>query len=118
MTERVQVDNDSVYIDKMFDTYALNFSRPSKPTDNPYIESFNGSCGDECLKVYLVLSPADAQDKIKHWHREYNGFRLHSSLQNLMSYEIVAIATIVELQNACSANGRRSIPDFLYFTLA
>jgi putative transposase len=29
----------------------LDFSRPGKPTDNPFIESFNGSFRDECLNL-------------------------------------------------------------------
>ncbi len=33
----------------------LDFSRPGKPTDNSYIESFNGKFGAECLKRALVL---------------------------------------------------------------
>ena len=33
----------------------LNFSRPGKPTDNPFIESFNESFRDECLNTKLVL---------------------------------------------------------------
>jgi putative transposase len=29
----------------------MDFSRPGKPTDNPYVESFNGKFRDECLNV-------------------------------------------------------------------
>lgn len=44
--ERIQVDNGSEFISKALDRWAydhdvtLDFSRPGKPTDNPYIESF------------------------------------------------------------------------------
>jgi putative transposase len=55
----------------------------TKHTENPYIESFNGSFRDECLNVHWFLSLTDAQEKIEHWRQEYNGFRPHSSLQNL-----------------------------------
>ena len=34
----------------------LNFFRPGKPTDNPFIESFNGSFRDECLSTNWFLS--------------------------------------------------------------
>lgn len=53
--KRIQVDNGSEFISKDFDRWAyennviLDFSRPGKPTDNPFIESFNGSFRDECL---------------------------------------------------------------------
>jgi transposase InsO family protein len=41
----------------------LDFSRPGKPTDNPFIESFNGSFRDECLNVNWFLSLEDAKEK-------------------------------------------------------
>ena len=111
--ERIQVDNGSAFISKALDRWAydqhitLDFSRPGKPTDNPYIESFNGSFRDECLNVHWFLSLTDAQEKIEHWRQEYNGFRPHSSLQNLTPDEVVAAVTTVELQNARCATFNR-----------
>ncbi|WP_111636524.1 integrase core domain-containing protein [Pedobacter cryoconitis] len=29
----------------------LDFSRPKKSTDNPYVESFNGKFRDECVTL-------------------------------------------------------------------
>jgi putative transposase len=104
--ERIQVDNGSESISKALDRRAydqhitLDFPRPGKPTDNPCIESFSGSLRDECLNVNRFLSLPDAQQKIEHWHQEYNGFRPHSSSQNLTPDEVVAAATTVEFQNA------------------
>ncbi len=101
--ERTQVDNESKFIRKALDRWAydqhvtLDFSRPGKPTNNAYMESFNGSFRDECLNVHWFLSLTDAQEKIEQWRQEYNGFRPHSSLQNLTPDEVVAAATTVEL---------------------
>ena len=39
----------------------LDFSRPGKPTDNAFIESFNGRLRDECLNAHWFLSLADAK---------------------------------------------------------
>lgn len=89
LPERIQVDNGSEFISKALDKWAyennvtLDFSRPGKPTDNPYIESFNGSFRDECLNVNWFLSLEDAEQKIEAWRKEYNEFRPHSSLSNL-----------------------------------
>lgn len=53
LPERIQVDNGSEFISKEFDRWAyensvtLDYSRPGRPTDNPFIESFNGSLRDE-----------------------------------------------------------------------
>jgi putative transposase len=101
--ERIPVDNGSEFTSKALDRWAydlqvtLDFSRPGKPTDNLYNESFNGSFRDECLNVHWFLSLADAQEKIEHWRQKYNSFRPHGSLQNLTPDEVVAAATIVEL---------------------
>ena len=46
---RIQVDNGSESISKALDLWAyennvtLDFSRPGRSTDNPFIESFNGN---------------------------------------------------------------------------
>lgn len=42
----------------------LDFSRPGKPMDNPFIESFNGRLRDEHLNTQLLFSVADAQAKL------------------------------------------------------
>jgi putative transposase len=57
--------------------------QPGKPTDNPYIESFNGSFRDECLNVHWFLSLDDARTKIETWRRDYNAYRPHQSLDGL-----------------------------------
>ena len=38
----------------------IDFSRPGKPTDNAYVESFNGTFRQECLKApwFITLSEA------------------------------------------------------------
>ena len=92
--ERIQVDNGTEFISKALDLWAyennvtLDYSRPWKPTDNPYIESFNGRFRDECLNVNWFLSLEDAKYKIDFWRREYNEFRPHSSLDDLTPDEI------------------------------
>lgn len=37
---------------------------------------------DECLNTNWFLSLQDATAKIKSWHRDYNSYRIHSSLQD------------------------------------
>jgi putative transposase len=93
--KRIQVDNGSEFISKDFDRWAydnkvvLDYSRPGKPTDNPFIESFNGSFRDECLNVNWFLSLEDAYEKINEWVNEYNSFRPHSSLNEMTPAEFV-----------------------------
>lgn len=87
--KRIKVDNGSEFISKVLDQWAyendvvLDFSRPGKPTDNPFIESFNGSFRDECLNLHWFLSLDDAREKIETWRVDYNQFRPHSSLNDM-----------------------------------
>jgi putative transposase len=61
-------------------SFALDFSRPGKPTDNALVESFNGRLRDECLNANWFLSLADARGKIEAWRRQYNESRPHTAL--------------------------------------
>jgi putative transposase len=60
----------------------LDFSRPGKPTDNAFIESFNGRLRQECLNQHWYLSLENAQEKLDSWRKDYNERRPHSALGN------------------------------------
>ena len=60
----------------------LDFSRPGKPTDNPFIEAFNGSLRRECLSQHWFVDLDDAQRTLHRWKDEYNNVRPHSSLDD------------------------------------
>jgi len=70
----------------------LVFSRPGKPTDNAYIESFNGSFREECLQTHWFLSLEDATMKIESWRKDYNEFRPHSALGYKTPAEFASLA--------------------------
>lgn len=65
----------------------LDFSRPGKPTDNAFIESFYERLQQECLNENWFLSPEDAQTKIENWRNHYSEKRPHGSLRNLAPSE-------------------------------
>jgi putative transposase len=85
--KRVFTDNGSEFSGRMFDLWAyhhgvrINFSRPGKPTDNCFIESFNGSLRDECLNVHWFESMEEAKGEIEAWRVDYNVSRPHQALQ-------------------------------------
>ncbi len=85
----IRCDNGPEFTSKAMDKWAyengvkLDFSRPGKPTDNAFAESFIGSFRDECLNVNWFLSLEDAHDKILAWKVDYNEYRPHSSLGNM-----------------------------------
>lgn len=58
----------------------LKLIHPGKPTQNGYIESFNGKFRDECLNEHWFRDLAHAREIISIWRQEYNEKRPHSSL--------------------------------------
>jgi transposase InsO family protein len=66
----------------------LDFSRPGKPTDNAFIESFNGKFRVECLNAHWFLSLDEAQRKCEAWRRDYNEVRPHSAIGNKTPIEL------------------------------
>ncbi|NQX87517.1 MAG: transposase [Halioglobus sp.] len=57
--------------------------RPGKPTDNAFIESFNGTFRYECLNVHWFSPMRNAGFKITPWVKAYNESRPHSALGNI-----------------------------------
>lgn len=100
----VFVDNGSEFTGRLMDMWAyhhgvrLDFSRPGKPTDNSYVETFNGSLRDECLNVNWFASLAEAKHALEDWRRDYNESRPHSALKELSPDEFAR--TIKELEPA------------------
>jgi putative transposase len=86
---KIRVDNGPEFTSKKLDQWAylnqveLDFSRPGKPTDNAFIEAFNGRLREECLNQSWFLSVEDAREKVASWRQEYNSSRPHGSLDNL-----------------------------------
>ncbi|HEM7146867.1 transposase [Providencia stuartii] len=56
----------------------MDFFRPRKPTDNPFIELLNGSLLDKRLNIHWFLSQEDEQEKLDNWSWEYNNEITHS----------------------------------------
>ena len=102
----IRVDNGPEFISKDLDLWAywnkvkLDFSRPGKPTDNAFIESFNARFRLECLNEHWFLTLEDAREKIEAWRLDYNENRPHSSLGNMTPTEFArrripaAVATL------------------------
>ena len=65
----IRVDQGSEFVSRDLDLWAyqrgvtLDFSRPGKPTDNAFIESFNGKFRAECLNAHWFMTLDDARRK-------------------------------------------------------
>ncbi len=85
--QRIAIDNGPEFISKALDAWAyrhqvqLEFSRPGKPTDNAYVESFNGHFRAECLDQHWFTSLQEARAVIEAWRVEYNQERPHRALK-------------------------------------
>ena len=67
-----------------------HYIAPGKPTQNGFIESFNGRLRDECLNEHLFASLPEARRIIEAWRIDYNTKRPHSSLDGLTPAEFAA----------------------------
>lgn len=84
----IRVDQGSEFVSRDLDLWAyangvtLDFSRPGKPTDNAFIEAFNGRFRAECLNAHWFLSLEDAREKMEDWCKYYNEERPHGAIGN------------------------------------
>ncbi len=69
----------------------LSFINKGKPTENGYIESFNGKFRDECLDLNWFISLDQAERIIEEWRLEYNEIRPHSSLGGISPLEFIQL---------------------------
>lgn len=67
----------------------LSFIQPGKPTQNAFVESFNGKFRSACLNQQWFRSLTEAREEIEKWQYHYNFERPHSSL-NYMPPSIFA----------------------------
>jgi len=101
LPKTIRVDNGPEFISKVLDQWAylngvaLDFSRPGKPTDNAFIEAFNGRLRQECLNENWFLSLEDARGKVEVWRQEYNRQRPHGALGNLTPVEFARVREMV-----------------------
>jgi putative transposase len=80
------LDNGSEFTSQAMDLWAyqngvkIDFSRPGKPTDNAFVESFNGTFRAECLDAHWFTDLNEEKRIIEDWRQEYNESRPHRSL--------------------------------------
>jgi putative transposase len=82
-------DNGAEFTGQLVDLWAyhhgvrIDFSRRGQPTDNAFIETFNGTLRDECLNLHWFDAIAQASALIEAWRVDYNESRPHMALGNL-----------------------------------
>jgi len=105
----IQVDNGTEFTSRVVDQWAyqhgvaLHFIERGKPTQNAFIESFNGKFRDECLNQNWFVDLADARERIEGWRVDYNTVRPHSSLGYQTPVEFAHRAAALRSPTAPSA---------------
>lgn len=86
LPETIVVDNGPEFAGRALDAWAssrgvrLHFIEPGKPSQNAFVESFNGKFRDECLNEHWFTTLPAARAIIEAWRLDYNGVRPHSAL--------------------------------------
>ena len=85
--------NGSEFTSQVVDFWAhrnqvrIDYFRPGKPTENAFIESFNGTFRRDCLSAQLFTSLQEAKHLIEAWRQDYNDRRPHRTLNRRTSNE-------------------------------
>jgi putative transposase len=104
MPAAIQLDNGTEFTSHVVDQWAyqnhvaLHFIERGKPTQNAFIESFNGKFRDECLNQNWFVDLREARQVIETWRVDYNTVRPHSSLGYRTPEEFAAA-------NGCGKDG-------------
>jgi putative transposase len=103
-------DSGSEFSSQAMDLWAyqngvrIAFSRPGKPTDNGFVESFNGTFRAECLDAHWFTTLTEARQIVETWREEYNESRPHRArgekTPNEFAHEIAASRDLMGLQTA------------------
>jgi putative transposase len=89
----ITVDHGTEFTSRALDEWCylrgvkLDFIRPGKPTENGYIESFNGRLRDECLNIHEFATLEAVRAVSEAWRDDYNHRRQHGSLDHLTPSE-------------------------------
>ena len=97
LPEMIRVDNGPEFISNKIDMWCkengvkLIFIQPGKPTQNAYIERFNGTFRRDVLNAYVFKSINEVKKVTQEWIFDYNNNRPHKSLKNKtpMEYKLI-----------------------------
>jgi putative transposase len=96
LPQQIVCDNGPEFTSKAFRCWAsennvtIRYIDKGKPTQNAYIESFNGKFRDECLNEEWFRNIVEARLKINAYKIMYNTERPHSGIGGMTPYEFIA----------------------------
>lgn len=75
---------------------AWHYIAPGKPTQNAFVESFDGRLRDECLNEEVTGSLGHARRALGRWRHDDNHVRPHASLDGLTPVEARQAASLAK----------------------
>ena len=93
--EMIRVDNGPEFMSEKFDYWCkenkvkLVFIQPGKPTQNAYIERFNGNIRRELLNAYVFRTLGEVRQMAEEYKYDYNHDRPHNALNNKTPMEVL-----------------------------
>ena len=90
----IRVDNGPEFISAKLDLWCKNnnikliFIQPGEPTQNAYIERFNGTFRRDVLNAYVFKSINELREITEDWIFDYNHNRPHNALKNKTPMEV------------------------------
>lgn len=94
LPEMIRSDNGPEFISQKLDHWAkenkvrLIFIQPGSPTQNAYIERFNGSLRRELFNAYIFKTISEVKQKTEQWMIDYNQNRPHKALNYKTPWEV------------------------------